>query len=179
MRFLELLLAWDELLLRRIHQLPRRDPVDKVMLAVTRLGDAFGWLVFGASSAVFGGQEGRRIALRGAAGVGVAALVAGVLKRVLNRPRPRERLRVVRPLVDDPDAFSFPSGHTAAAVAAASAFTGTRLGPFAWPFAASMALSRVYLGAHYPLDVLAGAVLGASIGAAARLVRVAPQPERA
>jgi undecaprenyl-diphosphatase len=171
---LELMLAWDELAMRRIHELPRRAPIDRVMIAVTRFGDAGAWVLMGASTALLGGARGRRLALRGTAGVGLAALAAAVLKRVLNRPRPRERIRAVRPKVADPDAFSFPSGHTAAAVAAATAFTGTPLGPIAWPFAGAMALSRVYLGAHYPLDVLVGAAIGAGTGLLARLLPVGP-----
>jgi undecaprenyl-diphosphatase len=65
------------------------------------------------------------------------------------------------------DAFSFPSGHTLHAVA----FTLVALGYWPWlasllvPFTLLTATSRVALGLHYPSDVIAGAALGAAIGA--------------
>lgn len=70
------------------------------------------------------------------------------------------------PLTEKPDAFSFPSGHTSAAVAVAVALTGANptMGLAASGFAFVVGISRIYLGAHYPLDVTAGALLGAFAG---------------
>ena len=75
-------------------------------------------------------------------------------------------------LIEIPDAFSFPSGHTAAAFAIAVALAGEGhgLGPLTLSLAGGIGLSRVYLGAHYPLDVAAGVGLGALCGLAARLL---------
>jgi undecaprenyl-diphosphatase len=164
------LLAWDEKALGRIHRWPRRNALVKASRAVTQLGDASSWIAFGTVAVLTGGREGQRLAVRGTAAVLAAALVSGVLKRLLNRPRPRERVAGVDPIVADPDEFSFPSGHTAAAVAGATAWAGTPLGVAAAPFAAATALSRVYLGAHYPLDVAVGAMIGLGTGLAARLI---------
>ena len=82
----------------------------------------------------------------------------------------------MRSLAADPDAFSFPSGHTtvAFAVAVALAGSGSGLGAVAAILAGGIAVSRVYLGAHYPLDVLAGIALGAASGWLARLLLIAP-----
>jgi membrane-associated phospholipid phosphatase len=65
----------------------------------------------------------------------------------------------------------FPSGHSATAFAAATAIAilSPRMRPFALGLAAAVALSRVYLRVHFPLDVVAGAVLGAGLGALAAL----------
>ena len=71
--------------------------------------------------------------------------------------------------MENPDAFSFPSGHTAAASAVAIALAGQGwLGRFHLGLAFAIAISRVYLGAHYPLDIAAGGALGLIAGLLAR-----------
>lgn len=112
--------------------------------------------------------------------IGTAALLVTILKQTFDRARP--------PLADPnldaigivPTSASFPSGHAATAFAAAVAIglVHPRLRKPLLAVAAVVALSRVYLGVHYVLDVLAGTVLGVAVGvAAARVVRaVAPEP---
>lgn len=99
----------------------------------------------------------------------LASAAAALLKELFDRTRPPLADAAVDPLVPIPDSASFPSGHAATAFAAA-AVVGACYPRLRWPaygLAALVALSRVYLGVHFWLDVLAGAALGIAIGLAA------------
>ncbi|MFI6638718.1 phosphatase PAP2 family protein [Streptomyces sp. NPDC050504] len=118
-----------------------------------------------------GGTRARTAAFAGVAAVAVASASANLLgKRLVRRRRPdREAARVtVDRHVPMPESASFPSGHTASAVAFATA-VGVALPPAALPLgvlASAVGYSRVHTGVHYPGDVAAGAVLGIASGAA-------------
>lgn len=85
-----------------------------------------------------------------------------VLKPAFDRPRPYDGDTTVTALEAKPDTSAFPSGH--AAMAVAGAIAGSRVIPYSawfwWPLAAIMAVSRVYLGVHWPSDVVGGLLLG-------------------
>ncbi|MFF5303280.1 phosphatase PAP2 family protein [Streptomyces sp. NPDC013161] len=113
----------------------------------------------------------RRAAVLGVAAIGVASTTANLLgKRLVRRPRPHRAEDSPFPgrHVPMPASASFPSGHTASAVAFAAA-----VGP-AFPavtvplglLACAVGYSRVHTGVHYPGDVVAGAVLGTGAAAA-------------
>jgi undecaprenyl-diphosphatase len=94
------------------------------------------------------------------------------LKALFDRERPPLRYAEPDPLVRTPHDGSFPSGHAATSFAAATilSFAFPRLTPYLFVLAAAVAWSRVYVGVHYPLDVLGGAVLGALVATALRLL---------
>lgn len=99
-----------------------------------------------------------------------------VLKHLVHRPRPYTVVEGLAPLLLSGDPNSFPSGHTCAAFAAGLAWAGTLPARWARIAAAAgavcMGLSRLYVGVHYPSDVLAGAAVGALCALAAlRLIR--------
>lgn len=112
-----------------------------------------------------------------------ASLVVNDLRHVFDRPRPPTQEPGLGALVPTPHSSSFPSGHAGTAFAAAGAIA-VLCPRLRWPalaLAAAVALSRVYLRVHFPLDVVAGALLGGALGVvcgtcAMRLVRSARLP---
>jgi undecaprenyl-diphosphatase len=101
-----------------------------------------------------------------AAADALADAVAEILKTAIARDRPPLVYAHPKPLVHSLQTHAFPSGHSATSFACATVLA--RLFPRAAPgffvLAAAIAFSRVYVGLHWPLDVLAGSVLGAVLG---------------
>lgn len=133
------------------------------------------WWAAAAVMAAAGGRKGRRAAATGIAAMVVAELFSnGVVKQVVERRRPPKQWIPHEDVEGRPDNSSFPSGHTAATVAFTAATFRT------WPWVgvgctvptAMVAVQRVHSGAHYPSDVVAGAIIGMT---AATLVRATPQ----
>jgi diacylglycerol kinase family enzyme/membrane-associated phospholipid phosphatase len=116
--------------------------------------------------AAAGGRFGRRAAFRGLISIAVtSAFVNLPVKAAARRGRPPIKfVPEARRLARVPTSFSFPSGHSASAAAFATG-AGIELpvmtGPLA-VLAGAVAASRVYTGAHYPCDVLAGAAIGSA-----------------
>ncbi len=87
----------------------------------------------------------------------------GILKLWVARPRPFTTFSEIIPLITPPVDFSFPSGHTSSSFAVAFvlfALLPRRWGVGALVTAALISLSRLYLGVHYPTDVLTGVLIG-------------------
>ena len=163
------LLAIDERLLvsaRRLHG-PWRTRLARTL---TRAGNTSSWTV-AVLVLLAAGAPLTVLSARLAAATLLGTLFSQALKRSLHRPRPTSAIVGFEALAENPDRFSFPSGHTTAAFAAAVALAGAPfgLGPAALALALGIGASRVYLGAHYPLDVAAGVVLGTVAGALSRL----------
>jgi len=132
---------------------------------ISRLGDGIAWYALMGAMVVCDGRAGLFAAAHLAVTGAIALAMYSLLKRWTRRPRPFASDRRIRAWVAPLDEFSFPSGHTLHAVA----FTLVALAHYpmlAWvlvPFAASVGVSRVVLGLHYPSDVLAATVIGSGL----------------
>ncbi|OAA22287.1 undecaprenyl-diphosphatase [Frankia sp. EI5c] len=150
----------------------RSTGLSDVAVAVTHTG--VGACAYGLAALAGAGAAGRRRWWLGAA-VGMAALLAGQLLRtslatVVGRARPPTAAWITHP-----SGFAFPSGHTttsalvAAGLAAAlyrrARRRSSRVAAVAVPgmWALAVGMSRIYLGVHWPTDVLAGWLLAASL----------------
>jgi YegS/Rv2252/BmrU family lipid kinase len=154
----------------RISERHRSPPLDRLFTAASRVANrSFIWFTAGGLLATAGGPRGKRAAGRGLVAIAIASAVAnGPLKLLVRRTRPSWRA----PLVEPPRTTSFPSGHAASAFAFAVA-ASREMPPVATlllPLAATVSYSRVYVGVHYPSDVLLGATLGATAGVLAGAV---------
>ena len=123
------------------------------------------WLAIGAAGYAI--DEPRRPQWRRATATVAGTYALNTLVKLAVRRR-RPSLPGLPPLTDTPTQLSFPSTHASTSFAGALAYT--RLGLPALPtyaLAKGLSVSRLYLGVHYPSDVLAGALLGTAIAAVA------------
>lgn len=149
----------------RFQQTVHQRGVVRLFAMVSRLGDGIFWYALMAALLLSEGWAAApavgKMLLVGALGLGLYKW----LKARTTRPRPCTRHERIQRRVAPLDEYSFPSGHTLHAVA----FTLVALHHYpglVWlllPFTALVALSRVALGLHYPSDVVAGALIGASL----------------
>jgi membrane-associated phospholipid phosphatase len=123
------------------------------------------WLALGMAGAVLSGQgERRRAWWRGTKIVTGAYALNYAVKLTVRRRRPE--LPELPPLTPTVSRLSFPSAHATTSFAAARAFSRVAPSWALYAAAGAFALSRPYLGVHYPSDVLGGAVLGTVVAEA-------------
>ena len=162
------LLNMDGGVLLWIQEVLRCALLDPIFIVYTQLGDA-GMLCIVVSLVFLCIPRTRKAGV-----VSLMAMLLGLLctnvalKHLVGRDRPWLVVEGLIPLVAEHDPNSFPSGHTCAAFAAASAWCRTL--PARWMkitavvLAALMGFSRLYVGVHFPTDVLAGMAVGLFCG---------------
>ncbi len=152
----------DEQILRAARTRGHTPARDRAVARFSRLGQHAGvWLAVGFLGGVLDPARRGRWA-RGTATVSATYGLNTAIKLLVRRRRPE--LADLPPLTGTPTRLSFPSAH--ASTSFAGAFAYARLGVPALPlyaFALKLSLSRLYLGVHYPSDVLAGALLGSAV----------------
>jgi membrane-associated phospholipid phosphatase len=137
---------------------------ERVVGAYSRLGEHGScWIALGLGGAAVTGE--RRL-LRGAELVAASYILNQAIKFVVRRRRPE--LRGLPPLTPTVTQLSFPSAHATTSFAAAGVYQGLLPASLLYAAALAFALSRPYLGVHYPSDVVAGAALGSAFAKLAR-----------
>lgn len=140
----------------------RSDIGNAIMKFITHLGDdGLLWIAIGVGLLFL--KKTRMIGFSVLISLAINAVFTNIiLKNLIARPRPFHVCEAIIPLIEKPRSFSFPSGHTSGSLTAAFALYKTapkKIGIPAVILAALIGLSRIYVGVHYPTDVLGGVVV--------------------
>ncbi len=156
---------FDDAVDRRLDSVRGREPSDRIIYALTELGDfSLIWHLIAWSRALRSDDD-LAAAVRVSVCLGIESVVVnGLIKSAFKRERPvfqgerPHRLRI-------PLTTSFPSGHASSAVVAALLLgQGRRTAPAYWALAGAVAASRVHVRIHHASDVIGGATLGLGLG---------------
>lgn len=165
MTFFDMVTQWDLSVLEAIQNI-KSDALDLLMMIFSYMGEAGAIWIFAAITMLCF----KKTKVTGA--MILFALIAGVLigevalKNIVCRPRPFVTFPDLSQNINPPDGYSFPSGHSCSSFAAATILLlrDKRFGLPALLVAALIAFSRLYNCVHFPTDVLAGILLGISLG---------------
>jgi membrane-associated phospholipid phosphatase len=160
-------LGWDKSVFRILNQVPAA--AASVLTPLSHLFLPAGVITVVLLTAVYVVTRYRSVlpAVTGAVAAGLAWGLAHVAKAVADRPRPYEVITDAVLRQQPAHGTSFPSSHTAVTLAVAIAlvpFLARPLAAAGIAYAVLVGWSRVYLGVHYPLDILAGAGIGLAAG---------------
>ncbi|MCC3372541.1 phosphatase PAP2 family protein [Cohnella sp. REN36] len=155
---------WDVRLFRLFNDTIRHAVLDRLLRLITHLGSAGFTIAASLTAAIFAPSPWNRVGWQSLAALTASFLIGVAVKKTLKRQRPYLALPNANLLIKRLRDSSFPSGHTTAAFSVFVPFAAAA----AWaacvvlPAAALIAVSRVYLGVHYPSDCAVGCLLGSS-----------------
>lgn len=165
---------WDAAIFRSVNDLP--DAIAPVVWLPMQAGALAAPLVSGAAIAV---RRDRRAGLRVAATGAGAWVAAKALKRIVARGRPGEHDPATVLRIGSADhGLGYPSGHAAVSATLAFATAGSVPRLALGALAATVGVTRIYVGAHYPLDVIGGWALGVLVAEAYRMAERAVLSDR-
>jgi undecaprenyl-diphosphatase len=158
----------DSGILLWIQEVVRNPILNPIVTFITHLGDA-GMIWMAVTAVLLVIPKTRKIGVCCFFGLLVMFIVNNlVIKNAVARIRPYEVIEGLERLVEKPVDYSFPSGHTSAGITAAYVITRmAKKKRYAIPaiiLAVLIGLSRLYVGVHYPTDVMGGALLGLLYG---------------
>lgn len=157
------LLELDGNILLWIQEYVRNDFLTPIFKFITGLGDeGYVWIAI-AILLVFFKQYRKAGFAVGVSLLGSLIFNNTLIKNMVRRVRPYRVLETLTILIEEPGEFSFPSGHTSSSFAAGVVLyllLPKKYGVPAMILAFLIGISRLYVGVHYPTDVMAGAVLG-------------------
>ena len=160
---LETLLNLDGGFLLFLQESVRNPILDNIMIFITSLGNG-GLIWIAATIALLIPKKTRKAGVVSAVALlGSLIINNNIVKNIVQRPRPFVTFTDLQIIIPTPSEFSFPSGHTSSSFAAAAVFyrhLPKKLGIPSVILAGLIGFSRLYVGVHYPTDVIAGVLMG-------------------